>query len=573
MPKTTTKAQTSVQIQQAADNGFSKISPVIVDHQKPSSFQLNGFNYQYSEDVLSVEEAVTCSQSDSTYNLTIVRNFLEELISRVQSSLNKTVVSWESVQQRFYEMMTGDDCPDIDLLGRYQLQMYFFQYALDEKVLEEWTGKKTVVEIFALPEFEGLECFREACPPHNLLVMVDRAKLKAETNSIAVGTEDTSIPSSNVVDPFELLESTSCTEELLIPIPLHSTLSTNNCSTDKNGLLPKSNSSSDLADDHSGQSPENINPEMSPLGMHVIDATTFVIFYRVRDLDLLSSSNGHAGQDTIDAQLNNSASTEQSVEISDSMPFPRLRLLPQNLPISQIRAVCSRNCVTMDSYRLSNQKRIHSTTSDASEFGSCMNSTKEHPNTKGSSTSVDGDDAKNPSPSGNYQDILTVETSREPAEQVSSTVKEGILVNSSSSEFTNSKDTEPQIAQSEPDPTLKLLQQAGIFPREMVPGMSEENGAEPTWGSANPSSSFESTPTCFRVSQVDASLEPQPPQAQLNTVGAPQDPQANEINSKMARSVLDGLEFPDINGDVINYLTFIRKQVLDYHERQGIIAR
>ncbi|PIO67171.1 hypothetical protein TELCIR_11094 [Teladorsagia circumcincta] len=358
-------------------------------------------------------------------------------------------------------MMTDDDCPDIDLLGRYQLQMYFFQYALDEKVLEVWTGKKSVVEIFASPEFEGLECFREACPPHNLLVMVDRAKSKMETNSVAVGTEDTNIPSSNAMDPFELVESTSCTEE-------------------------------------------------------------------IRCLDPLPLPNGDAGKDTIEAQLNNSGSTEQSIEISGFNAIPKV------------------------------QKRINSTTSDAS--GSCMNSTKEHSSTAAT------------------EGILTVEASRE---QVSSTVKEEIPVNSSSSESNASKDSEQQITQSEQDPSLKLLQQAGIFPREMlqaVPEMSEENLSQPTCGSVNPSSSFESTPTCFRVSQVDASLGQQPAQAEtINggsvAVAASPDSQSIEIDLKMARSVLEGLEFPDINGDVINHLTFIRKQVLEYHERHAIIPR
>ncbi|PIO65987.1 hypothetical protein TELCIR_12313 [Teladorsagia circumcincta] len=187
-------------------------------------------------------------------------------------------------------------------------------------------------------------------------------------------------------------------------------------------------------------------------------------------------------------------------------------------------------------------------------------------------------DTRNPSLCDNLQDILTVEASRE---QVSSTVKEEIPLNSSSSESNASNDSEQQITQSEPDPSLKLLQQAGIFPREMlqaVPEMSEENLSQPTCGSVNPSSSFESTPTCFRVSQVDASLGQQPAQAEtINggnvAVAASLVSQSSEIDLKMARSVLEGLEFPDINGDVINHLTFIRKQVLEYHERHAIIPR
>ncbi|KAK6049849.1 hypothetical protein COOONC_12643 [Cooperia oncophora] len=123
------KAQTSVEGEQVL-NEVSSIA-IKTNQRAPSPSELNSIDYQ---EVLRIEEAVTCSSSDSSYNLTVVRNFLEELISRVQSSLSKTAVSWESVQKRFYDMMTGDDCPDLDLLSRYQLIMHFFQYSLDEKV-------------------------------------------------------------------------------------------------------------------------------------------------------------------------------------------------------------------------------------------------------------------------------------------------------------------------------------------------------------------------------------------------------------------------------------------------------
>ncbi|WKY10166.1 hypothetical protein Q1695_002483 [Nippostrongylus brasiliensis] len=145
-----------------------------------------------------MEEIATDVNSDGVVSLRTVRNFLEELIFTVQKSQNKLIVSWDSVCKRFYDMMSSDDCPDEDiaLLGRYQLSMPFFQYQLDEKVLEAWTGLDDVVEVFSLPEFEGFECFREVRPPHSLMITVS-ARLCSpclEKVSVAVSTEDLVAP-------------------------------------------------------------------------------------------------------------------------------------------------------------------------------------------------------------------------------------------------------------------------------------------------------------------------------------------------------------------------------------------
>ncbi|VDL69317.1 unnamed protein product [Nippostrongylus brasiliensis] len=145
-----------------------------------------------------MEEIATDVNSDGVVSLRTVRNFLEELIFAVQKSQNKLIVSWDSVCKRFYDMMSSDDCPDEDiaLLGRYQLSMPFFQYQLDEKVLEAWTGLDDVVEVFSLPEFEGFECFREVRPPHSLMITVN-ARLCSpclEKVSVAVSTEDLVAP-------------------------------------------------------------------------------------------------------------------------------------------------------------------------------------------------------------------------------------------------------------------------------------------------------------------------------------------------------------------------------------------
>ncbi|WKY10174.1 hypothetical protein Q1695_002487 [Nippostrongylus brasiliensis] len=145
-----------------------------------------------------MEEIATDVNSDGVVSLRTVRNFLEELIFAVQKSQNKLIVSWDSVCKRFYDMMSSDDCPDEDiaLLGRYQLSMPFFQYQLDEKVLEAWTGLDNVVEVFSLPEFEGFECFREVRPPHSLMITVN-ARLCSpclEKVSVAVSTEDLVAP-------------------------------------------------------------------------------------------------------------------------------------------------------------------------------------------------------------------------------------------------------------------------------------------------------------------------------------------------------------------------------------------
>ncbi|RCN46457.1 hypothetical protein ANCCAN_07545 [Ancylostoma caninum] len=63
------------------------------------------------------------------------------------------------------------------------------------KLLEVWTGKGSIIDVFSLPEFGELECVREPLPPYGLLVMLtERQKLLPQTVSIGVGTDDSEEP-------------------------------------------------------------------------------------------------------------------------------------------------------------------------------------------------------------------------------------------------------------------------------------------------------------------------------------------------------------------------------------------
>ncbi|EYC17384.1 hypothetical protein Y032_0030g2014, partial [Ancylostoma ceylanicum] len=58
-------------------------------------------------------------------------------------------------------------------------------------LLEVWTGKGSIIDVFSLPEFGELECVREPLPPYGLLVMLSRRQeLLPKTISVAVGTDD-----------------------------------------------------------------------------------------------------------------------------------------------------------------------------------------------------------------------------------------------------------------------------------------------------------------------------------------------------------------------------------------------
>lgn len=183
---------------------------------------------------------------NAAYDLLTVRLFMEELIKLEEKSQNKLVVTWESVQERFHRMMSDDECPDedFDLLSRYQTQMHFFQYSLDEKALEVWTGRKNIVELFSLPEFEGLQCFFGPRVPHKLLVMVDPGmgpeNMSVETASVAVGTDDatsaTPTPVSDLLDFLYPLadtekETTADTEKCLFDVGVEETVGGTNTST------------------------------------------------------------------------------------------------------------------------------------------------------------------------------------------------------------------------------------------------------------------------------------------------------------------------------------------------------
>ncbi|KAK6034302.1 hypothetical protein COOONC_28194 [Cooperia oncophora] len=209
----------------------------------------------------------------------------------------------------------------------------------------------------------------------------------------------------------------------------------------------------------------------------------------------------------------------------------------------------------------------HSSVPASSTVGVPPHETSSTSSEKGLTTCTSEINAANHS----LDDVSKPETSREPVDRVSS-AKEDSPLNPSSLESAG-----------ESDPSMKLLEQAGIFPIDILqtmPEKLEENGSQPSRSSGvnDPRSTFESTPTCFRVSQVDAALGSQPSQTKSTgepngRSAAPHDSQANEINSKLTPSVLDGLKFPDIDATVIQYLTFIRKQVMDYHENQGVIPR
>uniref|UniRef100_A0A7I4YSA1 DUF4206 domain-containing protein n=1 Tax=Haemonchus contortus TaxID=6289 RepID=A0A7I4YSA1_HAECO len=630
LPNATAKTQLHVESRKPSDKVAPDVSTIPMKRKESPTFQQDVNSYK---EVLEVEEAVTCSKPDSAYNLIIVRSFLEELINRVQSSQNKTVVSWESVRQRFYDMMTGDECPDLDLLGRYQQQIYFFQYSLDEKVLEEWTGKQTVAEVFALPEFEGIQCFMEAYPPHNLFVAIDKGLSKSgvEMHSVAVSTDDFNNPSitRTLSDPFDLLEFSYDTDEVLIPTPVHPVISdhsgTEECTQDIDAqvLEPKPCLQNDITQSSGDPMPcSSVEPHSSTIQDDVRCA--------------------------IEAQLNSSGSTEHSSELLKYNAVPKTSAVaPEPSDLPDPNTVFKEMCLDEFIPTLSSLSHYSasSATHGSSESERRMNSNNEHPSSAtaesqmkedllvqlgsgngtpknyhpdGSAflltpdmspvedTSVraqsligvspnlldnpshshqqrvstfDGNDAtRNSSSDDSKQEVLLCGTSRAPSE-----VKQGLPMNSTSPEATDSKDAGLADAETPNglDPSLMLLMQAGIYPREMLektPATSELNVSQSSQNSAVIIHSSEPAPICFRVSQVDASVESQQSQEQLGgrsneTASASQNNQAKDNSSKRTKSILDDLKFPDINGEAIKYLTRIRQEVFESHERRGIIPR
>ncbi|XGW02045.1 hypothetical protein V3C99_014257 [Haemonchus contortus] len=607
LPNATAKTQLNVESRKPSDKVAPDVSKTSAKCKESTTLQQDDNNYK---EVLEVEEAVTCSKPDSAYNLIIVRSFLEELINRVQSSQSKTVVSWESVRQRFYDMMTGDECPDLDLLGRYQQQIYFFQYSLDEKVLEEWTGKKTVAEVFALPEFEGIQCFMEAYPPHNLFVAVDKGLSKSgvEMHSVAVSTDDLNNPSTTrtLSDPFDLLEFSYDADEVLIPTPVHPVISdhsgTEECTqeSDVQVLVPKACLQNDITQSSGDFLPcSSVEPHSSTIQDDVKCA--------------------------IEAQLNSSGSTEHSSELVKYNAVPKTSAVaPEPSDLPDPSSVFKEMCLNEFIPTLSSLSRcsVSSATSCPTEFDRRMNSCNELPSSAASEhfqsqlkedllvqlgsgngtpknyhtdgtaflltpdlspvedTSVraqsligvspnlldnpshshqqrvsmfDGNDAtRNSLSDDGKQEVLLCGTSRAPLE-----VKQSLPVNSMSSEATDSLDTGLPDAEAPNglDPSLKLLMQAGIYPREML----------------------EKTPATSELN-VDASVESQQSQAQSDggcpkTASASPNSQAKENSLQGTKSILDDLKFPDINGEAIKYLTRIRQQVFESHERRGIIPR
>ncbi|KAK6756892.1 hypothetical protein RB195_014989 [Necator americanus] len=125
------------------------------------------------------------------HDLVTVRDFLMEIIAREQRYQQKLVIPWDSVQKRYQTMVTDVNSTDRDLFARYQPKLGFFPDSMDEQLLEVWTGKGSVVDVFSLPEFEGLECVREPLPPYDLLVVArESQKLSPKTNTVAVGTDE-----------------------------------------------------------------------------------------------------------------------------------------------------------------------------------------------------------------------------------------------------------------------------------------------------------------------------------------------------------------------------------------------
>ncbi|XGW02048.1 hypothetical protein V3C99_014257 [Haemonchus contortus] len=587
LPNATAKTQLNVESRKPSDKVAPDVSKTSAKCKESTTLQQDDNNYK---EVLEVEEAVTCSKPDSAYNLIIV--------------------SWESVRQRFYDMMTGDECPDLDLLGRYQQQIYFFQYSLDEKVLEEWTGKKTVAEVFALPEFEGIQCFMEAYPPHNLFVAVDKGLSKSgvEMHSVAVSTDDLNNPSTTrtLSDPFDLLEFSYDADEVLIPTPVHPVIS-----------------------DHSGTEECTQESDVQPCS----------------SVEPHSSTIQDDVKCAIEAQLNSSGSTEHSSELVKYNAVPKTSAVaPEPSDLPDPSSVFKEMCLNEFIPTLSSLSRcsVSSATSCPTEFDRRMNSCNELPSSAASEsqlkedllvqlgsgngtpknyhtdgtaflltpdlspvedTSVraqsligvspnlldnpshshqqrvsmfDGNDAtRNSLSDDGKQEVLLCGTSRAPLE-----VKQSLPVNSMSSEATDSLDTGLPDAEAPNglDPSLKLLMQAGIYPREMLektPATSELNVSQ---SSQNSAVNTESAPICFRVSQVDASVESQQSQAQSDggcpkTASASPNSQAKENSLQGTKSILDDLKFPDINGEAIKYLTRIRQQVFESHERRGIIPR
>ncbi|KAK5975085.1 hypothetical protein GCK32_007764 [Trichostrongylus colubriformis] len=95
------------------------------------------------------------NQPEAVYKSKVACNFLMELIEKERDRRGLFMVEWQSIQKRYYEMVTDPDSEDRELMNTYaeKYGMDFSMPSLNSEVIKKWTGRSQVVKGLAMPLF------------------------------------------------------------------------------------------------------------------------------------------------------------------------------------------------------------------------------------------------------------------------------------------------------------------------------------------------------------------------------------------------------------------------------------
>ncbi|KAK6027152.1 hypothetical protein OSTOST_06822 [Ostertagia ostertagi] len=92
---------------------------------------------------------------EAVYKSKVACNFLMELIERERLHRGLRMVEWQSVQNRYREMVTNDESEDRELMNTYieKYGMDFSMNSLNSELIKKWTGRSQAVKGFTMPLF------------------------------------------------------------------------------------------------------------------------------------------------------------------------------------------------------------------------------------------------------------------------------------------------------------------------------------------------------------------------------------------------------------------------------------